>query len=131
MTADEELFARVSGNAPLAALVGDRIYPQIAPQAAPYPFIRYQKVSRVAEPAAFDAVNGVINGRWQFDVYASTFTTAQAVQAALAACLDDWRPAGQTVIMAALVNAFDRYEGDDATRIYRSTQEYQVTFKNA
>jgi hypothetical protein len=128
MSADEEIYARVSGDAGVAALVGTRVYPLLAPQGAAYPFIRYQKISRVGEAVAFDAVNGVVNARFQFDAYAVTFTEARAIQDAVRACLDDWRGIGGAVVMAQLINEFDRYEGDDASRIFRSTQEYQVTF---
>lgn len=39
------LYSHLTGNERIAALVGDRVYPETIPQEAPFPAIAYQKVS--------------------------------------------------------------------------------------
>ena len=125
MTADELLYVRLAADTALTALIGPRLLPLVAPQGVAYPFVRYQRVSRVGQQA-LDAVSAHVTTRIQYDGYANTYTEARAVLAAIEASISDWRGSGGPVQVCTLVNEFDRYEGDEATRIFRSTQEYEV-----
>jgi hypothetical protein len=126
MNVDEQLFQRLSADTALAALVGTRIFPLLAPQDAGLPFIRYQLVSRVAEEA-LDAVSTLASYRFQIDAYAATYASAGAVQARMKALLNGWAPEDGPIIRSVLINVTDRHEGDDARKLYRTSQDYQIT----
>ena len=51
MIADRYIYAKLIADAGVAALVGTRIYPVIAPQDAVYPLITYSAVYTPAETA--------------------------------------------------------------------------------
>jgi hypothetical protein len=126
MSVDEQLYARLRDDAALAALVGTRIFPLLAPQDAPLPFIRYQLVSRVADEA-LDAVSTLASYRFQIDAYGATYASARAVQARMKELLNGWAPDTGPIERSVLINVTDRHEGDDARKLYRTSQDYQIT----
>jgi hypothetical protein len=48
MEIEEELVGMMLGDAGVAGLVGDRVYPLVIPQDAPLPVITYQEIDTVA-----------------------------------------------------------------------------------
>ena len=90
---EEDLFARLSGDAAVAALVGTRIYPIRAPQAAALPRIVF---------ARQEGENlGTLNGRGTHDrlqvlveCFAATVEQARALATAATLALDAWRGTG-------------------------------------
>lgn len=126
MSAITEIYTRLSDDATLAGLVGARIYPLTAPQGDAYPFVTFQVVSRTGS-VALDTSSSMAALRLQVDCYGDTFTSARAVAEAVRARLDDWRGSG-SVQLATLTNDRDQYDGDDAVRLYRAMQEYEIVF---
>lgn len=75
----------------LGPLVGDRVYPVVAPESPTAPYATYQRVAAV--PQNVMAGNGgesLTNTRLQIDVYATTYGEAQAKAEAIKAALRGW-----------------------------------------
>lgn len=87
MKIHEALFAFLTANAGLAALVGTRVYRNKLPQKPTYPAIRYFQASGSEEYSHSGASNWP-TPRLQFDCMAPGSTEASAVEAALRAALD-------------------------------------------
>ena len=67
----QQLFTLLSG----ATEAGTRVFPLVAPDGVPRPYIVYQRVSAISENVlSGDA--GLTNTRFQIDVYSDTYTVA-------------------------------------------------------
>lgn len=90
MSVEESIFATLSGNAALGALVGDRIYPGLAvlPGDASKPYVVWEMLPMPTSPTHGEAV-GVNRLRlFQFSCFAPTYAGAVAISAAVEAALD-------------------------------------------
>ena len=78
MRIDEAVYTYLSGYAGLTALVGKRIYPDIAPQQAIYPCLTYQMLSE-EEVNTFTQPNSTMIGVvFSFSVWGSTRASSKA-----------------------------------------------------
>jgi len=75
---EEDIYSALSGYAGLSALVSARIYPIKAKQKPTYPLIVYRRISN-NELNSLDG-GGKSNSRYQFSVYASSYTSARLVR---------------------------------------------------
>lgn len=109
----ELLYARLTGNAGLAALVGTRVHPDMLPQNVTYPAIRYVQVSRVEvvrKPVAAGGVGAklaIVRGTFQLDCYAKTYKQAHQVATAAAGAIYGWQDAANGVIVARVTDTQD------------------------
>lgn len=67
---NEALYSLLSGDAGVAALVEDRIYPVERDQAAALPAIVLRRITGVRDHA-YDGQTGLVDSRFDVDVYAS------------------------------------------------------------
>lgn len=116
MSAETQLYALLSGNAGVTALVGTRIYPNLVPESMATPYIGYERVS--TNPVA------TLEG------------TILAETAGLAVACWDKSPiqAAQVAdaVLAALSGTAWRFEGrssevDDSTQRHADTLQLNLT----
>lgn len=87
MSIEQDIYTRLSGNAPLAALVGTRIYPGGArPQGSALPAVAHQRIST---PMVSGFSRGVIarSPRFQFTCWATTPDGCAALMRAVGTAL--------------------------------------------
>lgn len=126
MSIETALYARLSGFAGLTAVVGARIYPNIAPPDADAPFVTYQRVSGERLRSLGGAI-GYAMPRFQLDAWAGRYATAQAVAAQLRAALVDYTgtPDSGTVIHSVMLeNDQDLY--DDGAKLHRVSLDFRI-----
>lgn len=127
MTIETLLFTRLSTFAGLAALIGTRVYPNIAPQNATRPFVSYRRVTS-DRPPAMGSDSGVVRARFQFDTFADEIDSALAVRDQIRAALKRWRDVGPPVVQDTfLVTEIDLYEDD--SRIHHLADDYEVNYR--
>lgn len=91
MEREAALFALVSGDAEIAALVEKRIYPgNELPQGDKYPAVSFFLID-ATEDEALDGPDGLFDARVQFTVLASDQDAAIAVRRALMDLLDGYQ----------------------------------------
>lgn len=125
MTIEAALFATLIADAALAALVGARIHPVIAPQDSPRPFVVYRRLN--SQP--FSPLTGPASlwrARVQVVAAADDFEPARAVAAAAKAALEGLT--NSTGIEAARVVAESEGYAADAGFVLR-TIEINVLYK--
>ena len=128
----ELLYARLTGNAGLAALVGTRVHPDMLPQAVTYPAIRYVQVSRVEvvrKPVAAGGVGAglaIVRGTFQLDCYAATYKQAHQVAMAAAAAAYGWRDRTNGVIVARVTDTQD--VNDNEETMQRVALDVSITY---
>jgi hypothetical protein len=88
-------------DADVAALVGDRIYPQYAAQGADTPHVAYQR-SRGPRGHALDGFTGLGRARMVYACNGGTYDEAKAVATAVRRALDDLRGDVDGVMVQAL-----------------------------
>lgn len=134
MAIETLIFTRLSTFGGLTALIGTRVYPNIAPQNAARPFVTYRRVTS-DRPAAMGSDSGVVRARFQFDTFAEDdetevgFDDAAAIRAQIRAALKRWRdPVGPPVVQDTfLVSEIDLYEDD--TRLHHLADDYEVNYR--
>lgn len=116
MTVEAEIFSALKG------LVANRVYPDVAPDLTPRPYIVYQQVGGVAVNFVEPAVPNKKAGRFQVSVWADT----RAQAATLARQVEDTLrlvPELQTTVLGAPVSA---YEAD--TKLRGTHQDFSFWF---
>lgn len=114
MTHGEHIFAALSTNPAVIALVGTRVFPNVAPADAEVPFIVYRVWRDVAIRQLAGGTADLMHGTVQVDAYSRTYDEAHAVAAAAETVLDGYDAAA---FASQFVNSRDLYE--DETKLER------------
>ncbi len=90
MVIEEALYSHLAADAGVSALVGDRIYPTLAPQEAELPYLVYQRVSG-PRVRSHGGPSGLAHPRFQITGAAETYPSLRAVMNAVRAALDGFK----------------------------------------
>lgn len=89
-TIAEYVYSTLSGATDLHALVGDRIFPVVAPEAAALPYVTFLRVSSVpSETHDGGSTNRLDETQFQFTIVAQDYTAMEDIRNALRATLED------------------------------------------
>lgn len=121
----EVMFARLSGAAAVAALVGARIHPLEVPQASTFPAVTYQQVSGPRDHSS-RGPTGTANLRVQVDCWAESYDGAIAVAKVVREALDGYRGSqgGATVVSTVMLTERDLSEPTPGLK--RISQDYSI-----
>ncbi len=123
MTVAAAIFSLLTGDTATAALVGDRVYPKVAPQSVVRPYVVYHKTTRRPQKT-LDGFS-LTRDLWQIDAWSNTYDEAEAIAAAIEAVLEGFRgDAGGISLASSLDNAFDDYEPD--TTLHRQSLDFVI-----
>jgi len=112
MSLESSVYSAVTGDGTIGALIGTRLYPDVAPDDATFPAMVYQVLTQVPIGS-----NGCTQSRVQIDSYAASYTvviTMRDALIALANATGHWR-----------YNAGPDFYEDD-TELYRKVVEVLV-----
>jgi hypothetical protein len=123
-----ELYARLTGDATVSALVATRIYPGRAPQDVPAPFIRWQTISRVGSRSIDGVPSALVTARVQIDSYALSYVAAQAIGDAVRRALQFWGSDATTVLDAEQLGELYLFESDIVPPLHRIEQDWSIVF---
>lgn len=127
------LRAALISSQPVAALVGTRVFPVIAPATAPLPFLTWRR-SGIRREQTLSGPMGVPTVTVDFSIYATTYEEAREIADKARSVLDGYGGTSDntTVNQAALVNESDGFEtlaGADLPIVYQVTQTYDVLWQ--
>lgn len=89
-TISEYVYSTLSGAAALTALVSDRIFPALAPEATARPYIVFHKISTVTnETHGSSSAERLDEILVQFMIVAEDYTSTEDIAAALRTVLED------------------------------------------
>lgn len=129
MTVKADLYARLIGFAGLAALVGNRVYPQTIRQGDALPAISYQRVS-TTRPSAMGQDIGIARSRFHIDVWARDFDEGKAIATQLLAALQRYRGTGTVEILVVFsLEEIDLYESE--TEIYHQALDFEINYRES
>lgn len=106
----------------LRALVNDRVFPDVAPEQTPRPYITYQQVGGESVNFIDSAVPSKKNGRFQINVWADSRLDA----APLSRLVEDTLRGITALQPTALGSPIARY--DEETKLRGTTQDFSFWF---
>ena len=131
MEIEEVLYSKLVADSTLNALIGTKLYPQIAPPTITKPYIVYYKVSG-------DTINimsmasGVATSVFQFNIWAESYSSAKSVAKALRNKLDSYNDASASVPIQATIflNEGDLFVDTEVEQqqYYGIHQDYEITY---
>ncbi len=113
MLIEEALFSRLSGHVGMAALVDDRIYPQVLPQGVIFPAVTYAK-TKGERVQAMGGNPGIARVTFRVAAWSEVYADAKNVSAQVRDALERWSgtEAGVTVLHSFLSDELDDYDAD-------------------
>ena len=121
------IYDRATGHAGLSALISTRFYPNVAPQGVTVPFVTYRRVSAV-RPSAFGADAGVVEARFQLDMYATTYSGVRAVAEQVRAAFQRWTNSSGTVVYDCfIVSELESFDAEPAL-LHRAVTDILVHY---
>ncbi len=103
---EPKLYALLTADPTVSAIVGARVYPMVMPQRATFPAVTYFRVSG-GQQNTLDGYSGTENPRIQVDCWAKKYADVKALAAAIRAAMD-----GATTFRALCISDRDLYEDD-------------------
>lgn len=123
MSYQSDLYSALSGEASITAIVGSRIYADIADASATAPYLVYQVTSTSGE-TTHGGTRDVEFPSIQFSCWATGKASAIALASALNTFLDGATIAGSSDLSLVFSNQFGQYEPD--TKLFGEIIEYQA-----
>ncbi len=115
------IVAALSADTSLVALVGSRIFPEVAPDDTKAPFLVFAEVSQ-APTVSHDGDDGLDSTAIQVTAWASSQDSARAIRSAVRARLSGLAPGGSVV--GPLVPQSPRVLRDDHSRLFGAIIEF-------
>lgn len=125
MTIDGALTQLITGNAGVAQVMADRIYPKKFPENPTYPAIVYHRISTVREYSQ-DGFSALTSVRFQFDVHARTYVAARDLSGKLRLAIDAFRGVVGDVDINGIWNEDEDDGYDDDLNVFWFRQDYRV-----
>jgi len=125
----QAIYSRLSGNAPVAALVSTRIFPYTPIDPKTRPYITYHLVSMVQRPHAMGTTPGLVTDRYQVDLWADSYEAMIALDDAVYAALSRWRGTVATVTVEDSMHVDRREIYEPDTELFRRSNDYEVTWR--
>ena len=126
-TIDDALYELSKADSGLAALISDRVYPDLLPEGVTFPAMTFQEIS-LTPIYSQDGDSHLDTSRYQFDCYAVTRSGSRAVADALRSLLSGKRTSqsGFAIHSAFLANALSGYE--TGLNAWRYTVDYMISY---
>lgn len=120
------LFAILTADTAVAALVVARIYPVTAPQNVTKPYAVYQRIGGIRN-RSLDGPDGLARPRYQIDAWSLDIDEARAIAAAIRRAIDGFRGQSAGLTIGEILmddEPFEDFEPD--TLLYRVSADYIV-----
>jgi hypothetical protein len=135
--AEKALYSVVTGDAGVSAIIGTRMYPNIAPQGATMPYVVYRMITEFDRSRGISLDRGGLVARlFQFDLFGATYGAVKALADAIRLAIDTTAQtaAGQTWQLATVESQLDDWEFNlpgRETGVHRTTMDVQVWFEES
>jgi hypothetical protein len=125
MSFASDLFSAVTGDATLAGLIGDRLFPDLLPQADGLAScsLVYKEVTAVKEQSN-DGDSRLRKATVQFDVYSTVREEIQPVIDALCALFIPFKGMMGETPVGAIFHVHDSKNYEPETRLYRGSVDF-------
>jgi len=120
-------------NTAVAALIGSRVFPVLAPATAALPFVTWRRIS-VQRQQSLSGPIGVPTVSLSVDIFAETYEAARDIADAVRRCLDGWGGTFEntTVANVSLTNEADGFvtlAGGDLPPVYTVQMTFAILWQ--
>jgi len=126
MSYQEDIYEAIIADTAVAALVGTRVYPDVAPGAAAAPFIVWNVISS-GGTTAHDGTRDIIHPLLQFDCWHTSRIAAVNLAAKLRAALEGFTLPGASECWLSFSN--ESSQRDQETNLFAETLELRASCK--
>lgn len=135
MSIQAAIVTLLKGFAPLAALVGCKIFPAPADQGALAPFVTYQRIS-ATEDQGLGGSHGVIRARYQITAWSDNFNQCIAAGDQIRMALVGFSgtvhtPSGDDVVIQEIFSWGDQELFDSKARVYFNPHDMEISYEAA
>ncbi len=127
MTIDEAIYQYLAAHDGLAALVDDRIYPEMLPEGATFPAMTFTQIS-LTPRYTHDGDANLDTARFQFDCYGESRAIVGQIAQQLRAALSGVRTSQGSVRIGSAFLVNDLPGFDDGLNRWRRIVDYMVTY---
>ena len=124
MSYQSDIVDAIKANSPLAAIIGARVFADVAPGGTVAPYIVYQTISDVGE-TPFDGIRSVTFPLVQFSCWATTKAGAVALSAALKTAIEGKNLPGSSNSSLGFSNQLS--DRDQQTKLFGEIIDYRVS----
>lgn len=131
----EKAAARaIAADPAVAALLGERIWPVIAPQSASLPFATWRRTG-VSRSQTLSGPMGMATVQLAVDVFSTTYEEARDIADRVRAVLDGWGGpvteyvSVRNVSLESESDGFVQLAGGDLPPVYQVTQSYSILWQ--
>jgi hypothetical protein len=127
------LYAYLKNDPAIAALVGDRIFPNVVPEGSILPAIQYQRITTTREYTydPFGESHAWVGARPQITSWHSSPEVAMAVGEAVMLALSGFHGDMEGVAIGAVTSTNETDVYDQRKRLHGRLQEFLFTFADA
>lgn len=134
-TIETAIYALLTGDGTLTALVSTRVTPVLVPQGSAMPAVTYAQVSGIRIHATSGPA-GLVNSRWQFNCWGVSHASVRAVSDAVRQAIDGYSGTIGGVTIQAIqtemeVNIDANPAGINRARRYGKALDFNVWFEEA
>ena len=115
---EQTIFSELAANPGIEAIVGQRIYPLVAPEGATMPAIVIQRISG-GQINSLSGFSGIERPRFQFSCYGSKYVEAKNAARQLRKAVE-----ASTELKAVCENDIDQY--DNEADLFRCTVDFYI-----
>lgn len=128
-TMEGSLVAQLLATSGVTTLVGQRIYPHVAPQGTLLAYVTYEAISkRIVHDHA--GTVGLTEARISYLCHAPTYAGAKAIAAAILAALDRKRGTIQSTVFGAILSESEADAGyDDDLKMHVVAVDFRVLYQ--
>lgn len=128
MTIEEGLFAFVTADPAVTALIRTRFYPVRIPEGTDFPVAVYQQTNGGRQHAS-RGVTLAGEGSFSISCWAKTYAEARALGRAIRACFDEVNGTLGTVSVGEVAAELARDDFNDALQLYGTVVDLTVQFQ--
>ena len=130
---EQVIYDRLSAHADTAPLIGNRVYPIVAPSSTAMPFAVYRRTG-IRRSQTLSGVVGVPIVTLEIGIYGETYNSVRETADAFRKCLDGWGGSsyGVEVKRVSLTDESDglaALEGGEVPPMYSVTQSYEILWQ--
>jgi hypothetical protein len=125
------LYAHLTGDAGVSALVAGRVYPLLLPQSPTLPALVYQRISTNPLGATHDGANHMTRVRMQIRCHGATLLAAKQVADAVRGALDGFAGTMGDVTVQSCLRADESDDDEPDVEAYSVRADYMIVFDEA
>ncbi len=135
--AEKALFSVITGDAGVSAIIGTRMYPNIAEEGADMPYVVYRMITESDRSRGISLDRGGLVARlFQLDLFGATYGAVKALADKIRLAIDTTAKtaAGQTWQHASVESQLDDWEFNlpgSESGVHRTTMDVQVWFQES